>query len=170
MIRIAGLAAVVLLSLNGQEPGRTARPEVTLMVRPLSLKLAQRQGAGSFTVDATASGGFSGTISGSITVSEPVNGDRIKLMAGAGPKTFAFRLGAGQNVSGAQPNSSLIFKVETSPSNDRGGVLVYTVSLDPSNQFTTTDPVRQVRIVVGDQKCDAVRRSRLGCGDIIRCI
>lgn len=124
-IAVLGVSAPRLVGTEQQMRPDSAKPQVTMRVTQTSPKMPQRAGETPFAVDAVASGGVAGTISGSIIVSVPVNGDRIKLSDGMKPKTFYFTRKPAR------------------------GVLLYTTTLDTSDQFTTTEPVRQVEVAVG---------------------
>jgi hypothetical protein len=122
------------------------KPEVTLIVSLTRLTVERRNGSISFRVDASASEGFSGTISGTITVPEPSNFSGVELTAGSDSKTFPFRLAAGQKTSDTKPPQTGTFTVSTSSTNPTSGTLIYFVTVDPSNSFTTKNSPLEVKV------------------------
>lgn len=156
---VAIFAALVLLFLEGyglSQQTLKPLPTVTLSVLtdsgtpPENLTIARRNGSVSLMIGASASGGFNGTVAGTLSVAEPVNGDRIELAQGGRQKSYPFTLGPGDATpSTCKPPVKNCFTVVTSGSNDRAGEITYTVTVDPSKQYSLTDmSYRQVKITV----------------------
>lgn len=122
------------------------KPEVTLVVKPTELTVNKEDGRITFQVDAKASEGFTGTISGTLTVSQPINGTGIHLTQGSDSKTFKFTLAASQKTWETTPPQTGTFTVSTSPTNPAAGTVTYVVTVDPSNQFKAKDSPQMVRV------------------------
>jgi len=144
----------VTISGNGCNQSAGAQvavlPVVNLSVSSTSLTVARQNGTATFTVDASASGGFTGTISGSITVSQPSNPNQVVLDVGSGSQTYNFTLSSGQSTSGTcNVPATNCFTITTSAQNQQSGNLVYTVTIDPSGSYTigSTSP-KQVTVTV----------------------
>lgn len=161
-LQAAGIAVLMsagspTASLAGQEEvadlevAACAKPVVSLVVKETDMSLGVRGGTASFAVYAIAGGGFQGAVSGTITVSEPVNEQRIRLHSGEKPQTFPFTLAAG----GATPSScngekKYCFVIATAADNTNAGTLFYTVFLDPSAQYAGGEglTLHQMRVTV----------------------
>jgi len=132
----------------GHSPQRTvqAKPEVTLIVTPTNLTVERRDGAISFRVDAAASEGFSGTVSGTLTVAQPSNPSGVVLTKGYESKTFPFVLAAGQKTSDTSPPQTGTFMIRTSPTNPTSGTLTYTITVDSSAGFTARNSDFQLKV------------------------
>ena len=106
VMRISVITAVIAFStiyVNGGYSGAAqlggtsdTKPEVALVVNMTELTVNRQDGRIQFQVDAMASEGFTGTISGTITVSQPTNPSGVHLTKGSDSKTFKFTLAAGQ--------------------------------------------------------------------------
>ena len=127
------------------------KPVVTLRVSQEQIDLLRKNGNVSFEVDASASQGYSGTVSGTISVSEPSNPDRVDLVAGDKSKEFFFALAAGQKMSDTQSSEERTFRISTSPANPTNGTLHWAVTLNPSKEYKTSDSPRsvEVRVITG---------------------
>ena len=152
-ITIAVLFAATFVARGQVGSGQPAagavgdKPVVRLTVNLNQLTIEKQSGTISFVVDAAASSGFTGTLSGTITVSAPVNPSGVKLTDGLAPKTFPFTVAAGQKTSDTKPPQTGTFKIATSPKNDQSGTLTYTVYIDPSAQFTAPGSPELVKVV-----------------------
>ena len=90
-----------------------------------------------FVVGAYAGGGFTGTVSGSITVSAPQNPNGVMLSNGSGSQDYPFTLSAGQSTSGTCNNPpSFCFVVTTDAANHNTGTLTYGVTLNNGTNYT----------------------------------
>ena len=123
-------------------------PVITLRVRPEECDIPRKNGRIAFDIDASASEGFDGTVSGTITVPQAVNPNRVDLIEGADSKQFRFKLAAGQKMSDTQPYENRTYTVRTSPTNSSNGTLVWAVVVDPSAQYTTADSPIVVKFTV----------------------
>jgi hypothetical protein len=129
---------------------QTSRPDekpVVLLNVKKKLTIERQNGTISIIVDATVNGGFSGTISGTMSVSGPVNPSGVVLSAGSNGQAFPFTLSAGERTSATHPPQTGIFTIKTSPGNPTSGTVMYTVAIDPSAQFTTGDSPATVKVV-----------------------
>jgi hypothetical protein len=149
------IAMLIAISVFMEGYQRT-KPQISLSVSSESggpakgLSVERRNGTISLVVFASASGGFGGTITGSIGVAEPVNGDHIELSKGFQAIEFPFKLAAGETTaSTCKPPGNNCFTIATSASNERAGDLTYTVTITPSARYSLTDAsVKQVTITV----------------------
>jgi hypothetical protein len=135
--------------LSSAQRGRAAdrKPMVTLVVRPDNIAIEKQDGRAVMLVDASASEGFDGTISGTMSVSQPVNPYGIQLADGSEGRTYPFTLRAGQKTWQTTPHQTGKFAIATSPKNQAGPYLTYTVGIDPSSQFETGEP-RIVKVLI----------------------
>lgn len=115
------------------------------MLRQQNLTINRQGGNISFEIDAFASDGFSGTVAGTISVSQPVNSSGVKLTEGSEGKTSRFTLKAGEKTSETKDRQTVTFTVATSPQNQTSGTLLYIVGLDPSEKFLFAEP-QQVKV------------------------
>jgi hypothetical protein len=127
------------------------KAEVSLILSADTLDILRKNGKTYFRVDALASEGFSGTVSGSITVPQASNPDQVELTDGFESKTFQFTLAAGQRISDTQSPENLAFTIRTSPTNPTNGTLQYAVTLNPSTQYMTVNAAKivKVRVITG---------------------
>lgn len=134
------------------ESKASAKPSVTLIVAHDTVDVLRKNGSTYFTFDAQASDGFSGTVSGSITVSQPANGDQVELAEGLQAKNISFTLAAGQRISETQSPENLKFHVRTTRTNPTNGKVIYSVFLNPSNGYGSlkTPRIVTVRVVTGE--------------------
>jgi hypothetical protein len=135
------LFATVIFGLAQKTPtveGKN-RPVITLRVRPEECDIPRNNGRILFDIDASASEGFNGTVSGTITVPQAVNPDQVDLIEGANSKEFHFKLAAGQKMSDTQAYENRTYVVQTSPTNPTNGTLVWPVTVDPSAQYETAN-------------------------------
>jgi hypothetical protein len=129
-----------------------AKPSITLIVAHDTVDVLRKNGSTYFTFDARASDGFSGTVSGSITVSQPANGDGVELAEGLEGKNISFTLAAGQKLSETQSPENLKFHVRTARTNPTNGQVIYSVFLNPSRDYESIETPRivTVRVVTGE--------------------
>jgi hypothetical protein len=124
-------------------------PQVTLTVSTTGFHLGQQGQTGQFYANATVTGGFTGTISGTITISQPVNGNSILLDQGGSAQSYSFTLTPGGSTSNTCSAPSVnCFTVMTDPANPNTGTLTYTVSVDPSSQFAVNGSSSPKQVVV----------------------
>jgi hypothetical protein len=124
------------------------KPSLTLIVTPVDLRMAKQNGEAIFQFDVAASEGFTGTVLGNISISEPGNPDGIELQEGTKAGSLSFTFGAGQKLSDAH---NLIYRIRTTANNQREGVLIYSISLSSAGgEVTTRSAFHQVRIKVGE--------------------
>lgn len=147
---VAAAVAALLPSAVEPAPGQGAdsRPGLTLGVSPLKLTAPASGGSASFTVDVRAARGFSGTLRGSITVSQPTNGERIALLDGSQSRTFSFALSEGQKMSDFEPTERRTFRVEVAAGNRNAGNLAYSVFLNPSRWYAVRGSPKLVVVTV----------------------
>ena len=110
-------------------------PNVSLTVSSTDMNVGVNGKSVSFTVDASASGGFSTPISGSMTVDQPVKPQGMQLVDGSHEQTKQFTLSAGGTTS---PNQTLTFTISTNVTNTVTGDVVYVVQIDPSDSYNIT--------------------------------
>ncbi len=148
-LRVAKVLACVFIfycdSGRSQPP---SKPIVSLVVTPEELTIMRKNGSGYFRVDAVASQGFPGSISGTISVSGPSNPSQVQLSDGARGRAFPFTLSAGQKTSETEPPQTGQFAVRTAAQNPTDGTLVYSVTITPSVQYRIDNDVKQVRVKV----------------------
>jgi hypothetical protein len=150
------VATLVGMSLLITEGHGGAKPEVTLTVSTETkgpaenLTIDQHGGSVSLVISASAAGGFDGTVSGSITVAEPVNGNHVQLAEGWQSETYPFTLGPGDSTpSRCTAPVKNCFTVATSGNNDRTGTIFLNVILNPSKDYSLNSmSVRQLTITV----------------------
>jgi hypothetical protein len=140
-------ACTVTFAVN--DPKRSsAKPELKLIVIPVSLQIAKQNGDAEFEFDVAASKGYPGIVVGSITISQPKNPDSVELVEGTNGGTLSFTLGEGQKLSDAH---HLKYRIRTSPSNPHEGVLSYGLTLNANgDQITLQDATQQITVQVGD--------------------
>ncbi|MGI8742429.1 MAG: hypothetical protein ACR2NN_07625 [Bryobacteraceae bacterium] len=124
-----------------------AKPVVTLIVKLNPLTISRRSGIIPIIVDAAAPQGFAGTISGTITISQPSNPSGVLLSAGFGGQTTPFTLTAGQKTSDTTPPQTVELTIRTSPKNPTSGTLTYVVGIDPSARFTSNNSPEEVKVI-----------------------
>lgn len=123
--------------LAQEQPPQQAfvRPVVSLLVTPSKLTISRSGGRVHFGVDAVP-GRFQGTISGTITVSKPVDFNNVKPVEGQDSRSFPFTLssktGAGSEHTGYTHTGEYTI---SAPQGSRPGTLIYVVSFDPSCEF-----------------------------------
>jgi hypothetical protein len=147
------LFATVIFGLGQKTPVEgLKKPVVTLMVTPNEYDVPRKNGRIAFEIDASASEGFDGTVSGTITVPQASNPDGVELIEGANSKEFSFKLAAGQKMSDRQQLENRIFTVWTSRTNPTNGTLQWAVTLNPSTQYTTANSpiVFKVTVITGE--------------------
>ena len=149
---ISALSAARIYGWDPQTRPLSLQPEITLLVSTLKIDIPMREGVGLFRVDAQASKGFAGSVSGTISVSAPTNPERVHLTEGGGlyGKTFQFTLQAGQRLSDVQAQKDLTWWIKTSPTNASPGGLIYSVTLNPSRRYTSRDSPQAVHVTVVD--------------------
>ncbi len=97
------------------EAQTTVLPVVNLNVSQTNFTISRQNGTAQFSVDAQAGGGFSNTITGSISISGPSNPGQVTLTQGGSGTSFNFSLQANQSTSGScnQPTTNcFIVKTE----------------------------------------------------------
>lgn len=147
-ISIVFAASMVLTGMShAQVAGTTdAKPLITLVVNLNRLTINRQNGNISFVIDAASSGNFTGTVSGTMSVCAPVNPSGVQLKEGVRGKTFPFKLTAAQSTS-TKPAQTGTFTIRTSPDNPTSGTVVYVVTVDPSDQFTTANSPQIVKVI-----------------------
>jgi len=126
-----------------------AKPAVSLVVKGTKLSVPRKGGTISFAVYAVAGGGFHGTVSGTVSVSQPGNPDQIALVSGNDGRSFPFTLAAGESTaSRCSAPQKMCISVTTAPSNTRSGTLFYSVFLDASGQFNAAGGANTKQIEV----------------------
>jgi hypothetical protein len=113
-------------------------PTVSLTVSTTTLTISKQNGNAQFYVSASASGGFTGTIAGSMTVSAPAGATGITFTQGGSPQTFDFTLGPGGTTSStcSTPTTDC-YMIVTSMSNSGTGSPVWTITVDPFAAYVT---------------------------------
>ena len=116
---------------------------VSLYVSPLACTLHETNSTCTFVTDAVAGGGFTGSVTGTVTVTPLSNVNNVTLSQGstAAPSPFSFSLTAGTSTSGhCDGIPSMCYTVTTAVDNSHLGDLVYRVTLDPSPDGKFTIP------------------------------
>lgn len=155
---IISLATALLASQSHvrSQGAQRPTPTITLAVLPSpgtrldNVTIARSGGRASLLIAASASGGFSGTVSGTVTVSEPINADKVGLAEGTRAQTYPFTLGPGEATpaSCSAPVKNC-FIIVTSASNNHAGEVFYTITVDPSKAYSLNEKsFAQVRVTV----------------------
>jgi len=124
------------------------KPKLTLIVNPNSLDVARKDGRSYFLVDVVAGSQFKGTVSGSISVSDPFNPDGVELTEGRAGRNLEFTLASGHRISESKSREDLTFRVRTSPVNPNDGIVIYSVFLNSSGEFDACDTPKQIKVRV----------------------
>jgi len=121
--------------LAQQRPPQQAfvRPVVSVLVTPSKLTISRSGGRVHFGVDAVP-GRFQGTISGTITVSKPVDFNNVKPVVGQDSRSFPFTLSSKTGTGSGQTGHTGQYTISV-PQGSRPGTLIYVVSFDPSCEF-----------------------------------
>lgn len=102
--------------------------------------LMRTSGSCQFVVGASANGNWTGTVSGTITISDPANPSNVLLSDGAmGNPSITFSLTAGQSTTGScspSPGNAFCFTMSPGMSNTNSGTVTYTVTLNNGTNYT----------------------------------
>jgi len=140
-------AGMTTFSVNAGPEGPSSKPELRLIVTPVDLQIAKQNGEAVFEFDVAASKGFTGVVMGIVSISEPQNPDGVELLEGTNSGNLGFTLGPGQKLSDAH---HLRYRIRTSATNSREGVLTYGLTLNAKeDQFTPQGAAQQVTVKVG---------------------
>jgi hypothetical protein len=142
---VLAIVACVALGQNAAVKG-PQKAVLRLMVWPTELQAKKQGGDVSFHLDVSADKGFGGTVSGSISISEPANPGHVELAEGLAGGNLSFKLAAGQKISDAK---ALVYRIRTAANNSSSGTLIYSVFLNGADdQFTAEKSAQQVRVKV----------------------
>ncbi len=151
---VAAWLTVVAAHAQPARPATSGKALLALVVSPTSCSVARQNGQCQFVIGAATGGGFSGQVTGNLTVSPPTALGNISLSAGTAPLEVNFSLSAIQQTPGACPPSKTgavyCFTIRTSPNNTGSGTLFWGVTLTPisPNAFVPLDPPPSQTITV----------------------
>ncbi len=155
-ITIAVIFVLLICIAQGQDPRAISdaahpKPELKLTVKADTIEVAQKDGRTCLHFDVLAGTGWKGTVSGSISIAEPFNPDRVELSEGFAAKNVDFKLAADQKLSELTEAEDLTYCIRTSQVNPKDGTLIYTIFLNAPDQVAVRDAPNQLTLEVGNK-------------------